>query len=165
MTKTKVKIDTKGIGERIYINLFEEQKKRLIEYAEETINEMGRTHTFRNRTINLEDSLVWGVFFKGEMIAHGFYGEKKAQKPARYHKQYVNGRELAEAFINSYKSQSTGGYYYWEVVWGAIAPYSVYLDPFSNRNTRSNHFYVISQCYDEIKADLRPMKVEFRTNA
>ena len=150
--KTKVKFNAESIKKKIWSKVSREQTKRLKDYAMIKLDDMATSHTFSNRTYNLQDSLVWGVFFNGHLKSHGFYGRARAKENSYLHEWSrepipVNGRNLAKNFIMTYHSQVTGG---WEVVWAAVAPYSIYLDPNAG-GTRTNRFYVISQEYDAIK--------------
>ncbi len=134
-----------------------EQTNRLVEYAKEELEKMVTTHTFKNRTKNLEDSYAWGVYYKGELKESGFRA-KSASKPAKFHGTNIWGNEEAVTFIqNGYTPPSNG----WVVVWVAAAPYSVYLDPKSSYQSRSNHFFVISQRYDAIRQTFGEKAVTF----
>lgn len=64
---------------KVYI---QEQNNRLIQYAKETIVEIGNTiKTYQSkhnmdRTGNLLNSLCWGVSYKGKLLDSGFYREE-----------------------------------------------------------------------------------------
>lgn len=150
--KVKIKFNSASLKKRIWSRISKEQTERLKTYAKEKLYAMATNHTFNNRTYNLQDSLVWGVFFKGHLKSHGFYESARARERSYLHEWSrepipVNGRSLARSFIRTYHSQVLGG---WEVVWAAVAPYSIYLDPKAG-TTKTNRFYVISQEYDAIK--------------
>lgn len=153
MQKTVVKFNDKLFRKRVWSEYLVKQTRALEQYAKKELNEMARMHTFQNVTYNLQDSLVWGVFFEGRLRSYGMYGQGRATEASYLHawsrtrRVEVHGRQLAEEFITTYTPESTNG---WEVVWAAVAPYSIYLDPMAG-TTRTNHFYVISQRYDEIK--------------
>lgn len=150
--RTVVKFNSDLFRKRVWEKFLKEQTIRLERYAQEELSTMARTHTFLNQTYNLQDSLVWGVFFEGNLRSYGFYGGGRAEEPSYLHAwgrnpQPVYGRAEAEGFILTYRAENTHG---WEVVWAATAPYGKYLDPKAG-TTRTNRFYVISQEYDAIK--------------
>lgn len=130
-----------------------EQTKRLEKYAEQELSMMARTHAFKNRTYNLEDSLVWCVYYNGELRSYGFYGGKRASTVSYLHEYGrnpipVDGRANADMFPQMYTPTVKNG---WEIVWAATAPYSIYLeDGFTTRGGRFMQFEVISQRFDHI---------------
>lgn len=151
--KTVVKFNDVRFRKRVWSKLIIEQTKRLERYAAQELNQMATSHTFQNKTYNLQDSYVWGVFWEGNLRSYGFYGGGRANDVSYLHEWSrmpipVNGRQEAETFITSYRPSSNNG---WEVVWAAAAPYSVYLDEMSTHQSRTNRFMVISQRYDHIK--------------
>lgn len=162
--RTIVKFNDALFKKRVWSKILIEQTKRLEKYAQKELSAMATNHTFQNKTYNLQDSLVWGVFFEGHLRSYGFYGSGKASEPSFLHEwgrnpSAVFGRAEANAFITSYTPESTNG---WEVVWAAAAPYSIYLDPLAG-NTKTNRFYVISQEYDAIKQTFSKGRVTFKT--
>lgn len=79
------------LAESMMANAVTEQNRRLIEYAQKGILELGYTiasiSTKNNMddTGNLLDSLCWGVCYNGEMIGSGFYREQRATRPSELH--------------------------------------------------------------------------------
>ena len=91
MTKTATRfvMDTNSFKAQLFERVAKEQTKRLVAYAEQELVEMIKSHAFMNRTKNLEDSYVWGVFYKSHCVKFGFYGAKQAQEPS-----YMNGEKI-----------------------------------------------------------------------
>lgn len=143
-TPTRFIMDENAFKAQLFERVAKEQTKRLVAYAEQELVNMITTHEFDNQTMNLEDSYVFGVFYKGHCVKYGFYGAKKAQRPSRMRGEEIKGRSLASQFIKSYSPSGSG----WEVVWAAMAPYSASLE--RGDSPRKNTFYVISQRYDYI---------------
>lgn len=134
---------------KVYI---QEQNNRLIEYAKETIVEIGDMiktyHSKHNmdRTGNLLDSLCWGVTYQNDLIGSGFYREKKSDEDSALHEwsyvsfidksdgswaehinadEPVNGRQLAEDYI---LKSGGGGSRGWKVFFAILAPYWGYWE-------------------------------------
>lgn len=143
-TATRFVMDENAFKAQLFERVAKEQTKRLVAYAEQELVNMVTTHEFTNRTKNLEDSYVWGVFYKGGCVKFGFYGAKQAQQPSYMGGEKIKGRSLASQFIKSYSPSGSG----WEVVWAAMAPYSASLE--KGDSPRKRTFYVISQRYDYI---------------
>lgn len=151
--KSKVKFNANGFRKHVYSSIVEEQTKRFEEYAKKELYKMASSHEFKNQTFNLEDSLLWCVYYRNELKSFGFYGSAKATESSKLHAWSrspidVNGRLEANKFVASYNPEKSNG---WCVVWAAVAPYSVYLDPMSSHKSATNRFMVISQEYDEIR--------------
>lgn len=168
---TKVKFNSKQWGKAVLKDMVEEQTKRLIAYADAELTQMVETHEYWNRTHNLEDSYVWGVFYNGKRQKYGFYYNKAATKESILHEWGraetqvpVNGRRAAREFISQYAPEVTSG---WEIVWAACAPYGTYLEAgFAIKKSGTRlQFDVITQRYDHIKSELEPKaKVHFEIN-
>lgn len=166
--KSKVIFQGARLKKELLQKAVAEQTRRLATYARDELYEMIAMHEFVSRTFNLVDSYVWAVYYQGKLQRHGFLGGKLATQDAILHEWGkvedqvpVNGRQLAQDFLEKFKSQTAiNG---WTVVWAACAPYSIYLDPAAGA-TRTNHFYVISQEYDQIRGTLgSKCHVEFKT--
>lgn len=167
-TKFNSEIFRKNVLNRIVV----QQTKRLEKYAEKELNEMAKRVAGRydNDTYNLQDSLVWCLYFDGKLRSYGFYGGGKASRESYLHAfgyptpQPVHGRAEAMGFVATYKPQNTRG---WECVWAATAPYAGYLEAgFRMKHIgRRRQFYVITQRYDHIKNVFEPFgHVDYEIN-
>jgi len=132
------------------------QTKLLEEYADKELSAMATSHEFKNQTYNLQDSLVWIVYFNGEKRSYGFYGGGRAEENSYLHAWEkkdnmipVNGRQSAQQFVDTYEPTLKQG---WVVVWASTAPYGAYLE--NGSTPRGLVFRVISQEYDSIKQTL-----------
>lgn len=136
------------------------QTNRLVRYAQQEIVELVNTHAFKNRTMNLQDSYLWIVYYNGKKVKSGFYGNKAATGKSVLHEWSpdiavkVDGRELARKFIQGYKPTQAEG---WEIVFAATAPYGAYLEGGFTLKGRRYQFDVLSQRYDYIKNALTPL--------
>ena len=137
------------------------QTNRLVRYAQQEIVELVNTHAFKNRTMNLQDSYLWIVYYNGKKVKSGFYGNKAATGKSVLHEWSpdiavkVDGRELARKFIQGYKPTQAEG---WEIVFAATAPYGSYLEGgFWSRSHTWVQFDVMSQRYDHIINALTPL--------
>ena len=160
-TQTRIKFNAKAFGDAILKNVVAEQTRRLVVYAAEELNRMVESKELGNATYNVQDSFVWGVYYNGKRVPHGFgfYGNKTASKNSYLHEYSrnpipVNGRALARTFIKNYVPTSNKG---WEIVWAVCAPYAAYWEdghvnpPHSGRVV---YAHVIFQRYDHIKSAL-----------
>lgn len=147
MKKSQVKFDKQALFKEMFNTFANEQTLRLIEYAEQELKEMQRSHTFTNRTYNLEDSYVWVVYYEGAIVPNGFgyLGSTKAQADSYGY----SGRAMAEEFISKYNPRNKTG---WEIVWAATMPYATALE--KGLKPRKHQFYVLSQRYDAITKKL-----------
>lgn len=126
------------------------QTKMLLSYAPQELQRAYENRSFKNRTYNLADSYVWVVYYCGEVQGSGFmWAGSKAQSNSIYEGKSIDGRQLADDFINSYQSNISSG---WELVLAAAAPYAYNLE---SGEGRSRRFYVISSVFDEITSDFR----------
>lgn len=169
------------------------QTEKLIEYAKEEIIKLGdkiQTYNSRNhmdRTGNLLNSLCWGVTYRGELKGSGFYRDetihskgiggsgnsflheffKKIDNP-----EIVNGREMAEDFIKSFKGTSKG----WSLFIAVLAPYWGYWESgFTMKygyeededgnmrptKMRFMQFQVMTHIYDDVRMAMKPAKTDF----
>lgn len=177
-----VGFSAKRIASEMMKVVIEEQNKRLIDYAKDTIikigNEIKTFHSRNNmdRTGNLLDSLCWGVSYQGKLIEGGFYRPRKASQDSYLHEWFsgdfnylypVNGHMFAEEYIEKYGNNSHEG---WKVFFAILAPYWGYWEKgFTLKSgfggkTRHMQFAVMAQFYDTIKADLKPAKVRYRVS-
>ena len=160
VTATKVRLNTELLRKRMMKRASEIQTERLVRYAQQEIVELVSTHAFKNRTMNLQDSYLWIVYYNGKKVKSGYYGNKTATRKSVLHewskgmKEDVNGRELARKFIESYKPTETSG---WEIVFAAAAPYGAYLEGGFTLKGHRYQFDVMSQRYDHIKNALTPL--------
>ena len=188
MKKTQINFDAKALTKTLVDNHVQWQTELLIDYAEKTIMKIGNkinSYTSRNhmdRTGNLLNSLCWGVYYRGELKASGFYRNAESLEDSYLHEWLtddlrdlnpVNGHALAEAFIKSYKGGNTDG---WKVFFAVLAPYWGYWEEgftmkhgFSTNGTFTGasfkKFAVMTEFYDVVKEDLKPAKVTFKTKA
>ena len=189
-----VGFDSKKMAEQMMKVVIEEQNRRLIEYAKEKIGKIGdriREYHSRNnmdRTGNLLDSLCWGVSYNGKLVEGGFYRQASASRTSYLHEWFsgdvkflipVSGHQLAESYLEKYGNNGAQG---WRVFFAILAPYWGYWEKGFNmkrgggilrvgskpfkipQTTRFMQFAVMTQFYDEIKAELKPARVRFRTS-
>lgn len=157
----QVKIDVSGlenVKKKLFSRLANRQTEKLLEYAPLMLKNSFNQKTFKSRTWNLADSYVWVVYYNGEVKGSGYlWNSRFASKDADFHHTKINGRNLAQSFINTYNSQVLRG---WEVVWAATAPYATYLE----NGVKSRRFKVISSIYDEIVSDFNgKARVQYKT--
>lgn len=166
---------------KVYI---QEQNNRLIEYAKETIVEIGdmiKTYQSKHnmdRTGNLLNSLCWGVTYKNDLIGSGFYREAQTKSvwigDGYYSESFlheffgsqiftmypVNGRQLAEEYIQKNSNTGSRG---WKVFFAILAPYWGYWEKGFNlklfgKGSKFRQFAVMAQFYDKVRKDLKPAK-------
>lgn len=160
--------------------MVDEQTRRLIAYAESTIQEIGNTvksFNSRNgldRTGNLLDSLCWGVSYRGQLMGSGFYRQQRATRLSHLHElssiydQFpVGGHHIAQNFIKQMGNLSYNG---WRLFFGIVAPYWGYWEEgfkFRGRHgsTTFFKFAVMTQFYDTISKDLKPSKMNLTAHA
>lgn len=192
MRKTKViGLDSflKQVKDDVTQHWVAEQNDRLVEYANRKIRLLGDAIQLYNskkhmdRTGNLLDSLCWGVGYDGKNVATGFYRENPSRRGDSYLHEYtpddaihVNGRELANNFLQSYNYPDKK----WVVFFAILAPYWGYWE--SGHRSKSGgstvyqtehdfpehlqrdipksmtfkQFQVMSFLYDEVRMDLKP---------
>ena len=188
MKKSQVKFNANKVSERIFKALAEEQTRRLVAYAENRIGLIAAQiksysggHNMQ-RTMNLLDSLCWGVQYNGHLEACGFYGEQQANKLSYLHefsdKDHwfpVGGRSLAETFVKQMGNLKSKG---WRIFFAVLAPYWGYWEkgfkikiktPSYQEDDAVNYrfmkFAVMTEQYDTISNDLKPSKMKFSVNA
>lgn len=151
MKESKVIFDTRKLAAEMMKNLSAEQTNRLIEYAKQTILEIGdkiQTYHSRNhmyRTGHLLRSLCCGVSYDGKLVYSGFYGDITLQKqnhwqegettnaylhewtPEEYQAFQVDGRHMAQNYIQRYGSAGSGNKT-WRVFFAILAPYWGYWE-------------------------------------
>lgn len=180
--KTKIKnFDAQKWGDKILKAILKEQTKRLVEYAREKIVKIGNrieeyhAGNHMDRTGNLLDSLCWGVSYGGKLLKSGFYRRQKADKESYLHEFFsddistmfpVYGRGLAERYLQKYgnNGRSKG----FRVFFAILAPYWGYWEKgFTMRGsfgTTFMKFSIMAEFYDEVKAELKPARVRFRSS-
>lgn len=179
MGKGSIIFDKQALSTRLFNYYAEEQTKRLIDYAQKIIKNIGdaiqQYHSKNHMDIkgNLLDSLCWGVSFKGELKASGFYRNQKATELSYLHEWSdhdhwfpVGGHTLAANFI-----RQMGDLYYkgWRVFFAVLAPYWGYWEKgFKLRlktpnyqeedavNYRFMKWAVMTEFYDKVTNDLKP---------
>lgn len=151
-----------------------------------TINQMDRTG-------HLLNSLCWGVSYQGKLVDSGFYRKAITYKrrPAGWAadgktRQYtnkselhewnpdisepVNGRQLAKEYLKTYGNNGSRG---WRVFFAILAPYWGYWEKgfrfkLSPRSKDSGYgfmqFAVMTYFYDQVRRDLKPARVRFRSS-
>ena len=150
-----------------------------------TINQMDRTG-------HLLNSLCWGVSFQGKLVDSGFYRNAVTHKKRPYgwnpdgtHKytdkselhewspdisEEVNGRKLAKEYLKSYGNNGARG---WRVFFAILAPYWGYWEKgfrfkLNPRSEDSGYgfmqFAVMTYFYDQVRRDLKPARVRFRSS-
>lgn len=150
-----VSVDFKGL-EDIKRKLLEEnvkiKTKTLIKYAKETLSKAYLESNYLNRTLNLKDSYVWGVFLNGKRIDYGFLTlspESTEAKQRTGDGKLLKGREQAQLFIDNYSPNNNG----WEVVFAATMYYGVYLEMTGTK--RQQQYVVISSIFDDVREDFK----------
>ena len=182
MKKTRVKFNSEKFRKLLTKNLVEEQTNRLIAYAKEKIQEIGRTINSYNsanhmdRTGNLLNSLCWGVAYDNELKANGFYRNANSLELSYLHERYeehvaypVDGHALADQYTRMYGRLGSGGGT-WRVWVAVLAPYWGYWEEGFIMRSGSNatkrlQFAVMSQFYDKISQELKPAKVSYKTKS
>lgn len=180
--KSQVKFDTTALRKQMEAYLINAQTVRLVAYAKETINDIGNAisaYNSRNhmdRTGNLLNSLCWGVAYRGELAESGFYRNASStrlsylhewSKDADYGAPYpVGGHELAEEYIRRYGNANSNG---WRVFFAVLAPYWGYWEEGFNLKkarggTEFRRFAIMTQFYDKVTNDLKPMKTTFKVH-
>lgn len=180
MGKGSIIFDKQALSTRLFNYYAEEQTKRLIDYAIETIEEIGlkinsyHSKNHMDRTGNLLDSLCWGVLYNGELKASGFYRNQKATELSFLHEWSdhdhwfpVGGHTLALNFIKQMSNLHTKN---WRVFFAILAPYWGYWEKGfrmkqrpsewdeGDVDTRSKFlkFAVMTEFYDKVTRDLKP---------
>ena len=148
MSEVKVSIDnvsqlSKAILEEAAPQIITE----LCRFAKEELLSAYNNSTYaKDKTQNLADSYVWGVYYKGKLQQHGFLTSgKKATQPRRvsYTNKSVFGRDEAQTFISSYKPQTN----MFEVIFAAEMYYGSYLEGGTKRNKK---YIVLSSIINSI---------------
>ena len=173
--------NAKALSEQIMAKVVEEQTRRLIEYAENKIKEIGNKINSYNsrhhmdRTGNLLNSLCWGVTYSGELKASGFFRNAQSTKISYLHEwstEYaafpVDGHSLAAEYIERYGKSSWKGR--WRVFFAILAPYWGFWEEgfnlkhgFSKTGAMTfKQFAVMTEVYDQVSEELKPAKVNFK---
>lgn len=150
MATREVTYSWKGVRRKIFNRMAELQTERLCEYAPEALSKAYEQRSFQNDTMNLADSYVWAVYYKGVLKKSGYLWDSvTATTPSKYHGEDVNGRQLADEFVEKYTPQSDAT---WEMVIAATTPYAPVLEK-GNTGNPKQRFMVISTVYDDIVED------------
>lgn len=192
MKESKVIFDTRKLAAEMMKNLSAEQTNRLIEYAKQTILEIGdkiQTYHSRNhmyRSGHLLRSLCCGVSYDGKLVYSGFYGDialkshttwNEANTTNSYLHEWIpeyeafqiDGRQMAQNYIQRYGSAGSGNKT-WRVFFAILAPYWGYWETGfnmvhglgKNRKSSFHQFAVMTEFYDKVDKDLKPAKVKFQ---
>ena len=188
-TKTRIKFNATKFSNALFDVLKEEQTARFIAYAKHKIIEIGtrvgeyHSRNGMDRTGNLLNSLCWGVTYNGVLKGSGFFRDaiihsrrgKNGGSISWLHEffantdEVVNGRMLAEQYINTFVNKHTGKG--WYVFFAILAPYWGYWESGFRmksgggnsgipRSTQFLQFSVMSQFFDRVRMDLTPTKVD-----
>ena len=191
MKESKVIFDAKKLAAEMMKNLSAEQTNRLIEYAKQTILEIGdkiQTYHSRNhmyRSGHLLRSLCCGVSYDGKLVYSGFYGDIALKSHTtwwekdttnsylhewipEYEAFQIDGRQMAQNYIQRYGSAgcAKGS---WRVFFAILAPYWGYWETGfnmvhgkgKNRKSSFHQFAVMTEFYDKVGKDLKPASVKF----
>lgn len=192
MKESKVIFDTRKLAAEMMKNLSAKQTNRLIEYAKQTILEIGdkiQTYHSRNhmyRSGHLLRSLCCGVSYDGKLVYSGFYGDialkshttwNEANTTNSYLHEWIpeyeafqiDGRQMAQNYIQRYGSAGSGNKT-WRVFFAILAPYWGYWETGfnmvhglgKNRKSSFHQFAVMTEFYDKVGKDLKPAKVKFQ---
>jgi hypothetical protein len=192
MKESKVIFDTRKLAAEMMKNLSAEQTNRLIEYAKQTILEIGnkiQTYHSRNhmyRSGHLLRSLCCGVSYDGKLVYSGFYGDialkshttwNEANTTNSYLHEWIpeyeafqiDGRQMAQNYIQRYGHMGSGKGS-WRVFFAILAPYWGYWETGfnmvhglgKNRKSSFHQFAVMTEFYDKVDKDLKPAKVKFQ---
>jgi len=192
MKESKVIFDAKKLAAEMMKNLSVEQTNRLIEYAKQTILEIGnkiqmyhsRNHMYRSG--HLLRSLCCGVSYDGKLVYSGFYGDialkshttwNEANTTNSYLHEWIpeyeafqiDGRQMAQNYIQRYGSAGSGNKT-WRVFFAILAPYWGYWETGfnmvhglgKNRKSSFHQFAVMTEFYDKVGKELKPAKVKFQ---
>ena len=150
MKESKVIFDAKKLAAEMMKNLSAEQTNRLIEYAKQTILEIGnkiQTYHSRNhmyRSGHLLRSLCCGVSYDGKLVYSGFYGDIVLKRHTTSweenttnsylhewipeHEAFqIDVRQMAQNYIQRYGSAGSGNKT-WRVFFAILAPYWGYWE-------------------------------------
>lgn len=151
------------------------------------------TENHMDRTGHLLNSLCWGVSYQGKLVDSGFYrnavthkkrqsgwnpdGTRKYTNKSELHEwnpdisEDVNGRQLAREYLKSYGNNGSRG---WRVFFAILAPYWGYWEKgfrFDMSPRDENYkgrgflqFAVMTYFYDQVRRDLKPARVRFRSS-
>lgn len=191
MKESKVIFDAKKLAAEIMKNVSAEQTNRLIEYAKQTILEIGdkiQTYHSRNhmyRSGHLLRSLCCGVSYDGKLVYSGFYGDIALKAHTTWNESnttnsylhewipeyeafQIDGRQMAQNYIQRYGNMGSGKGS-WRVFFAILAPYWGYWETGfnmvhglgKNRKSSFHQFAVMTEFYDKVDKDLKPAKVKF----
>lgn len=178
MRKSSVKFNAKALANLLMKDIVKEQNALLVDYAKNKIVEIGdmiKTYHSKNhmdRTGHLLNSLLWGVSYQGKLVKGGFYRQARVKGESYLHEwmsgdtKYlipVDGRALAQQYLQSYGNNGARG---WRVFFAILAPYWGYWEKghVNHRANRVLQFAVMTEFYDQVKADLKPARVRFRVS-
>lgn len=111
-------------------------ERSLIDLCEAALNRAVESHTFQNRTHNLENSFTYGIFHNGVLLKSKSVGSG-------------DGTNAANRFLGSYVSKHN-----WAAVIVAGAWYGTLLENFKSTGwgkpwtSGGGNFIVLSDCFD-----------------
>jgi len=111
-------------------------EKSLTELCEAALDKAVESHTFQNRTHNLEDSFTYGIFHDGKLVSSKSVGNGE-------------GANDAKNFLSEYTPKHS-----WSAVIVAGAWYGALLENFTSTgwgkswNSGGGRFIVLSDCFD-----------------
>ena len=159
----KVSIDFSGLDEvrkKLFDASADVQTERLLAYAPLLLKTAYESRVFKNQTMNLKDSYLWAVYYRGELKGSGFLTPMaEATKRAEYAGEKVDGRELANTFLSRYVSDVSG----WEVVLLAAAPYGRTLEEGGDSwESKRQRFEVLTYAFDMVRKDFSGANRSYR---
>lgn len=113
---------------------------------------------YTNRTNNLSDSYVWGVYLNGEPVRYGTAQNKTASTPRAWYGEKLYGNSVGLDFIKSFKPPSAKGV---ALVVAAVMPYGEVLE----NGGASNGSFRYQRAYRVIataKSDLKMLTKSFK---
>lgn len=187
MTSARYVLNRNAVTKKLMAAFSVNVTNKLIAYAENKIQKIGdeiKSYSGGNnmqRTMNLLDSLCWGVSFKGELKGYGYYQPQQASELSYLHElsgdyaDYpVGGHVLAEKFVKQMGNLKYDG---WRVFFAVLAPYWGYWEKGFRFNTKNSSYQeddavsyrflkwaVMAQNVDSISGELKPAVVKYSVN-
>lgn len=169
--QTRVKFESKKWKMALIREVSKEQTKRLIDYADIKIQDIGDqiqlylSENNMDRTGNLLDSLCYGVYYNGKLEKSGYYRGTTAVGDSYLHEysnpvgRSVNGHVEATKVIANYTPSHSG----WDIFFAIAAPYWGYWESgFLHKQSGKNlSWKVMTYHFDKVKEDLAPTRVTF----
>lgn len=112
---------------------------------------------YTNRTNNLSDSYVWGVYYKGEPVRYGTAQQKSASVSKKWYGDALSGNTEGLNFIKSFQPPSNGV----ALVVAAVMPYGEVLENGGASNGRF-HYKHAYRVIATAKSDLKMLTKSFK---